>query len=437
MPSNIISYSIERTKHVVGSVAKRVMPRWIIIRVYRYLASRYIAELDFKRDYAKKTILFLNHFFDQDGRALMLANTDYNFINIHTPTLFKGAKIFFREDIKGLNAPYCEENSNMLNEYYFECRLIYDSLQAKFGANLIVTPSDNYYWVREFIKCAREKGVKTVVLDKEGMISPHHFEAEAERTRNFAPFMSDHIFVWSERQRCYWNKIGASIENISIIGQPRSDLFYREMDFVVDSYFVHKRPLVTFFTYEDDAYIPLELVNNEGLSWKKMKLETQDFLYEMAKKYPEYNFIFKAHPQQTDLDLLQQKYERINLRVIGGAAVANELIVRSELIIAFQTTAVVEAMFMNKRVIYTAWDTTTERLEDHILPFHKAPGIVKTYSANKFQDVCNRFFEGNMEDFMFSQEEEEQKRVMISEYLYKPDGHVSERFFVELGKFIK
>jgi hypothetical protein len=326
--------------------------------------------------------------------------------------------------------PYISENPENLAEYRQECEVIFNALRDKFGANLVVTASDNYYWLRELITVARKQNVKTVVLDKEGLISPYDFGALVKRIHLNAPFMSDHIFVWSERQRNFWGMAGAKLVDITVIGQPRSDLFFRPMSYVVDSYFNRIRPIITFYTYADDAYIPFEMLANKRISWSDMKIKTQEFLLETAISHPEFNFVIKAHPQQPDLYELQQKYNRTNLRVVGGSNISNELIVRSELIIAFQTTAVLEAMFMNKNVIYTGWDPAEELLKEQILPFKEAPGIVVARTFKQFKTVCNRFFEGDKCDFEFSEEVKAQRAAMVSEYFYKTDGQVCNRFYM-------
>jgi len=268
------------------------------------------------------------------------------------------------------------------------------------------------------------------------LISPHSFESEAERIRKYAPFMSDHIYVWSERQRRYWEKIGIKKELITVIGQPRSDLFHYKIEFKVDKYFEKSKPIITFFTYEDDAYIPRDLVQNEKITWSTLKQQTQDFLYQMAIENDQYNFVFKAHPQQLDLDSLKKKYNRENLKVIGGAEISNELIVRSELIVAFQTTAVLEAMFMEKRVVYTGWDKTEERLRNQILPFKKTQGLVVAHSYEDFKSICDEFFSGRSKIFELTLEQIDARDKFVSTYFYKPDGNVSKRFFSCISEYM-
>ena len=425
---------------MVGKLKRGIrwlLPRDVTCRIYRWQAKRYVDNLVFNVDPQKQTLLALNHFYRADLQALANANNLYNLVVVDAPILFKGAKIHFSQPVIGIQAPYDSEPQENRMRYREECRLIFNRLQQRFHPDLIVTANDNFYWVREFILVAREYGVPTVILDKEGTSSPHAFEAEARRARELTPCTSDHVFVWSERQKTYWQKRDVEADRITVIGQPRSDLFYTEKRHDIDELFLSVKPLVTFFSYHDDAYIPEDLALKEGLNWCGMKTETHDEVYRLAQEHKDYNFVVKTHPQQPDLADLQSRYRLDNLRVIGGSALANELIQRSELIIAFQTTAVIEAMFLNKPVIYTYWDALLPRLQEDLLPFHRAKGILVARSLEEFHQICTRFLDGDRNVFGFSEDELKARERFVNEYLYRPDGHVCERFYSSIEQLVK
>jgi hypothetical protein len=411
-------------------------PRSLVRRAYRRQAGQYIRNLNPPIDSHKKTILIINHYFDQDILALQLANRDYNLVTVEGPRLFKGGKIFFSDEVMRLMAPYDEEPEKHRLVFRHECEIIFKLLQKRFDFKLVVTASDNFWWIREFIAVCRDRNIRTVVLDKEGTRSPYAVKGETDRIRHFAPFMSDHIFVWSRRQQKFWHDAGVPDRKISIIGQPRSDLFHIENVSHIDSLFPAAQPLVCFFSYEDTAYIPPHLVRSEDLSWKTMKQETHGEVSRLAHRHRYYNFVIKTHPQQTDLPDLQTEYQRDNLAVIGGSNIANELIRRSELIIAFQTTAVIEAMCFDKRIIYTAWDPLYPRLTADLIPFHNAPGIITAASFLQFREVCERFFSGDDSDFRFTPQEADARKRFADEYFHKPDGQVCRRFFDEVDRFL-
>lgn len=421
----------------IAQWVKAFLPRPILNLIYRRQARSYIRSLKPSFDLTKKTILAINHFYDQDLRALELACTDYNFVVVDGPRLARGAKLFFPDDVIQLNARYEKAPETDRLSWRFECRLMFEQLNERFHIGLILLPSDTFWWVRELVTVGHEHGVKTVVIDKEGIISPYDFDAAASRIAQMAPFISDHIFVWSDRQKLFWNKIGVSDDMITILGQPRSDLFHVEKPRDVDALFGTPRPIVTFFSYMADAYIPIDAAVSEKLTWGAMREQTHNEVYRLAEKFASYNFVIKAHPQQPDIEELRARYERDNLRVIGGSAVANELIQRSELIIAFQTTALIEAMFMGRRIIYTYWSELLPRFEKDLLPFHDAPGIYTAKSFAELRRVCEQFIAGDTAEFEFSSDVLSRRSRFVDEYLYRPDGNVCRRFFEMAGRFVK
>jgi hypothetical protein len=424
--------AVEAAKDLVRWLLPPGLLRWL----YRRMTLSYIAGLSTECDPSRKTVLVVNHLYDQDIRALQLANNRYNLVVVDFEILFKSGRLYITESVRNQRAPYGGEPEENLTAFRQECRLMLESLGRKFELDVIVAPSDGLAFIREFIVAAREDGIPTVILDKEGAISPHAFDIISKRLRDFAPFISDHLYVWSDRQVQFWNNIGVSSDKITVVGQARSDLFFREKNRDIDALFPVAQPLIGYFSFDDSAYMPRERLD-AGWTWRKLKHETLDDLMTLAEENPGYNFVVKAHPQQLDLAEIRAKYRRDNLVVVGGAQIANELIQRSELIIGFQTTGMIEAMFLKRRVIYTAWDDNYRRaLVDDLLPLLEARGIVIADTRSQFNDVCRRFFAGDVSDFEFGEDDRAARDRFVNEYLYRPDGHVCERFYDELDRFL-
>ena len=418
-------------------VVASILP-WKIQRfAYRRLAKRYIDRILIPPDPSLRTILLINHFFNQDLKAILYANQGrYRIQVVDAPALFRGAKIFFERDVIALRASYETTPKSMRQEYALECKWIMDQIEKEQSIDLLVATSDTFYWIRELIVVAQSRGIRAVVVDKEGTISPYAYDAVVKWIVDFAPFMSDHIYVWSERQKEFWEKTGVEESRITVVGQPRSDLFYIEHENTVDQYFKTSQPLVTYFIFDDKAYIPREMLD-KGMNWSRLKAETMSDLTALASEFFNINFVVKSHPQQSDLEELQKTYGIDNLVVLGGSEISNELILRSEMIIGFQTTALIEAMFLNKRVIYTAWDEDYKsHLRPELLPIHEAPGIVVAETREQFRNVVRQVLAGNFSSFEFDEPTLEARRSFVNEYFYKPDGHVCERLFAEFDRLL-
>ncbi len=429
---SIFTPAIEAAKDLV----RCLLPQWLLRPLYRFLTMKYIDSLTAEYDSSRKTILVINHHYDQDLRALRLANKRFNLVVVDFDIIFKSGRLYFTRPVRDQRAPYAGEPEENRLAFRRECHRMLESLDRKFQPDVILTPSDGYAFIREFIMAARERGLPTVVLDKEGTVSPYAFDIIAKRLRDFAPFMSDHLYVWSERQRQFWSKIGVDDTRITVVGQARSDLFFFEHKRDIDKLFPKVQPLIGHFSYDDFAYMPREYLDR-GVTWSQLKRETMTALVSLAEANPGYNFLVKAHPQQLDLAELQARFHRNNLIVVGGGQIANELIQRSELIIGFQTTGLIEAMLLGRRVIYTGWDETYRaELTDDLLPLHRAKGIIVAETRERFNEVCRRFFAGDMSDFEFGDEDKAARDSFVNDYLYRPDGHVCERFYDELDRFL-
>lgn len=372
----------------------------------------------------KKNIIFINHRFDQDIKSIKRSFKDFNVISIDGPNVFTIAKFFFTQKVQDLwDICDIQTEDNNPNGYRVECERIFKSLDSKIQIDSFMYPSDNYFWIREFIKVAKNNHIPCLVLDKEGTISPYHYETESFRIREFAPFISDMIFVWSKRQKEYWEYAGAPSDSIHIIGQVRSDLLF-DRPLARDKRYTHN---ILFFTYEDTAYIPHELVE-KGETWEELKQDTHQLLLEFADNFPNVSFTVKAHPQQIDLEKIQKQMKRENITVIGGSATATELIINSDLVISFQSTVVLESLLLRKPTIYTDWSNLVHITRETILPFFDLPCVYTAKSKEDLNKKLHSFLNNNKEDFYFSDKEWKEAEEFINIYIEDADGNVSKRF---------
>ena len=140
----------------IRAAAKLLLPRSISIFYYRRQYKNYINNLEFDIDHSKKTILAINHFYDQDFEACQLSNKDFNFIIVDGPTLFKSAKEFFSSDVQKISSPYNSELELNINAWHNESQYIYQLILSKFHFDFVIMPSDSFYWIREFIAIAKK-----------------------------------------------------------------------------------------------------------------------------------------------------------------------------------------------------------------------------------------------------------------------------------------
>lgn len=320
-------------------------------------------------------VLALDHYFDQDLKALeahpALSIRRLPVHRIREPAIRmmgetvamgfeSGLKLFMSDELREARERFARWLDRAMRRIY---------LEGPF--DLIVLPSDIFFYVRALPAVAHSLGLPVVVVQKETTISPQTIEREAPVLRRYAPFISDFMTVSGEQLKDYWLSTGADPASIEITGQPRFDVYAQ----CAPPTRVEV-PTVLFFSYAIDAYVPEHELGQE--IWQDLRDETERVLAELATR-SRLRVVVKHHPQQDR----QGELER--LRALAGSAwdvsfvVADpeadtrELVLAADLVVGFQSTAIFEAVAARRPVIYAAWGNAWEERVDYLLPFHQAP----------------------------------------------------------------
>lgn len=383
-----------------------------------------------------RKVLIINHHFDQDIEALTVGcSSSFQFFAVKCMPFFNQGLLFFktREERDGI-IPYDKLPKDVTQGYRKVCAQLFADLHAIFPFEMILIPSDVFWWAREFLEVARERGVKRIVLDKEGTVPPYYSDLQAIRIKEKFPFISDYLLVWSERQKQFWRKAGATENCIKIVGQPRSDFFFQKSrwlsrkDLKLDGFKKH----LLYFTFDINAYIdiyPQEEIKREGYSWLPLRNALNQALLSFARDNRDICVTIKAHPQQADIIYMREFVKKSglpNMRLAEGAALSNQLIVNADLIVGFQTTALIEAMLTDKPILYPMWGETEKKVREYLIPFHSTGGVEKIISPEQFKDKLTRWLRNE------SLGGDLQQRKRFTDYWLEADGKVASRITKEL-----
>lgn len=380
-------------------------------------------------------VAVIDHNFIQDIESLQkqARGQGVNLIRIPYQPFYLMAALFFPEGLR---------DGSYRTDALLDARAGYHRLMRAFltrwGVRTklsgFLTPSDSFFWIREPIGILKEFGISCLVIDKEGTISPHSMEHHSRQLQEFYPFMSDAIIVWSERQRDFWQRTGVPAEKIVVAGQPRSDFFFDS-----SLWMSRKRLLppgkrfILFFTFETDAYAP---VPGEHI-WRELRNDIHQSLIECAKGYPDHLFVVKTHPQQQDRAQVQQEFEKTGLKnilVLHGPQVSRHLIVHADLVLGFQTTALIEAILAGKRVAYAEWSQEVCQNRHHLIPFHEAGGIDLLRSRGELDELLRSLLA--RDDFSLPPGAAAARRPFVDIYIPNADGNVSRRVLTEVKRTI-
>lgn len=321
---------------------------------------------------ARLRVLAMDHFFNQDLRALAkqpqldLRSFPYQrlrgtALRMLGESVATGLHDFARPELDGARRRYAAWLAQEVRRLYLERAF-----------DLIVLPSDTFFYVRSLPEAAHALGIPVVVVQKETTISVDTMHAHSALVGEFAPMVSDFMTVCSERHREFWLRAGADQARVEVTGQPRFDIYASS----------HQRSAarrrVLFLTYELDAYVPGAGGGMGWHTWQPLRDSTESVLLDAVRSGTCEVFV-KCHPQQDRRAEAARLSKRAGSLWNRGFSIAEEdadtreLIVDAHTVVGFQTTAIYEAVAAGRPVVYAAWGEEYERHRSRLVPFEKAP----------------------------------------------------------------
>lgn len=318
-------------------------------------------------------VLALDHYFDQDLSALE-AHLDLDVRRISYARLRRVAVRMMGEAVAASLEAFSSPDLDLPRQRYAawlaqEVRRMY--LERSF--DVVVLPSDTFFYVRALPAAAHELGIPVVVVQKETIISPDTLETDSLRIARHAPFTCDLMTACSEAHRAFWIRSGADGGRILVTGQPRFDVYAQP----------HPRPgcsppRVLFLSYQLDAYEPGVAGGRGRRTWEPLRAGTEQALIAAARAGA-CTVVVKPHPQQP----LAGDRERLRAAagdlwgtrfvMVDPEADTRRLIFASDAVVGFQTTALYEAVAAGRPTIYAAWGEAYQRHRTRLIAYHGAP----------------------------------------------------------------
>lgn len=324
-------------------------------------------------------LLVLDHFFGQDIETLRDALQPDEELRLLPYDLLRSEalRVFPEEVAAGLEAFARPELEPQRREWAGRLR---DILQEEFMAwpyDAFVAPSDIFFYVRAAPEACHELGVPFLVVQKETTISGLIMDF-ADEVRRYAPPVADAMTVCGDRLEEFWRRAGAGGLPITVTGQPRFDFYRHPERWPSELGYGSGGPTALFFSYHIDHHHPTE---GQGIPvWATLHEQTEQELWGLASAG--WRILVKPHPQQP----WQAERRRIRAAVgdllddrvflVDPGADARKLIVGADVVIGFQSTALIEAMMARRPIVYTGWDPEAKELADDLIPFARWPDVV-------------------------------------------------------------
>lgn len=303
--------------------------------------------------------------------------------------------------------------------------------------NLFVSASIGDARWREMVKVSyKAVGVPWMVTEREAVVAPCIFDRNVPFVQEAFEPDCDHMSVANETHYKYWRKMGFSEDMVTLTGELKSDYWFHPYQVYRDDEipgFNSEKINILYFAFGKNNYIKPNIFPNIKDNWEYLQSEHLEVIREIANSRNDVQFIIKgghagdlnALFKQCDKELKEKRF-----LLLDAKYKAIDMILKSNIIIGFQTTAVIESMLTEKPIIYGGWGEFHEMMYPELLPL-KNGDVITPNSKDDFKNHIINLIEAKS----FAPDKEKRKRF-IADYFYEANGKCHERVLEVMMKVI-
>jgi|TARA_B100001964_G_C14123759_1_gene549536 glycosyltransferase involved in cell wall biosynthesis len=244
-------------------------------------------------------------------------------------------------------------------------------LYRRLGIDCVISPHNEYHEDIDWGEVSKEIGVPYIVLHRESFLAISYVENNiTNRLKNLYCFRGSHMVVYNELSRKYYIDIGyVSPERISSLGCPRMDNFLKKLCGIGIP--VNKRKKVVLFPFS---------VSYDGFFSETFR-DVHVAIARLAKDHPEIDILIK--PKKNFYPSWRKQLDRvfkkggIKLQEISNLHISTDLnvqqlLLETDVVCGFNTTAILEAAIAGKPVIIPYFQELQNPKYDERIKFREA-----------------------------------------------------------------
>ncbi len=398
--------------------------------------SRYQREKNFwiQKSLCKSVMIYeprfsniLSELHKRDIHVALLPRGIFDYLFSKYLAVYKSKSSFFQEFALEKYFPYKKERLHFFNA----CKFVIKILGKTFPTKTIILPKYNDDFTLELIKAFDSLSWKTIVYDREGTVNEN-------RLRKVPPIVAkmavncNYLITYNDRHKMFFDRVFKLSDLkkpvIKIIGNPASDEWFNR--FVPKNSFdklILKNNIISFFAFGEFSYVyDSDYLKGKREVWKSLLTEIHNVLSNHLDSNKEKKILYKRGPKGNrdywhgSLDLLT----RSNAELMLNTANSNQIILNSDIIIAFQTTVIIDAMHTDKIIIYCAWGENYNEIKHEMLDFESYAEMGAILHAKSAKDLKN-YLEINPKNIKINFKARKEIRELFTN---NPDGSVASRF---------
>lgn len=321
-----------------------------------------------------------------------------------------------------------------------------DALEGVTGKiDFFLSGSNHDRYVVEMILMAQKRGIEWVVAEREGTGTEYTYQNEAECNKASVTVTADYFIVANDGHKHMFNYSRTeTVKDIFVIGELDTDWwFHWDRKFSRREYRAWDKyeKRVLFLTFGIRNYVsPYAFPNNPEFNWIQLLEEAENEIFEFACRNRDVLVFYKmGHIEDNNPIFLNRCAEAglTNVVPLDRSFPCNELILYSQLVIGFQTTAMYEAMFADNPLCYIEWaiHPNLDR-KTMLLPLADSGACTTIRSKEAFASFLDRWAANDPALNHVSTQELEARVRMRETMFINADGRVSERVWDKMEELI-
>ncbi len=319
------------------------------------------------------------------------------------------------------------------------CKEILEFINSHARIDLILMPKCNDDWTIDFIEVINEEKYKLLIDDREGAVTPQRLlkvpPQYLDLDLNF-----DLMTTQNNLHKKFFIKSGFPESKIIVNGVIQSDYwfnkkFWKDLSEIKVSL---REDLIKilFFSFGERTYMNF-YYGDEKRTWLPLIIDVNDVLIEILNKYEGkiqvlYKTSVKFKRDTSDdvnrlIEATQKHIENGYLLFLDGSISTNDLIRFSKIVIGFQTSGMVEAMYTSNQIIYTAWGEFYNEIKKTLLPLENEKCLDICSSKEIFFNTLEKAIVRESNGKKYNDFSIKERKKFIDQYFAFSDGKVTER----------
>jgi hypothetical protein len=324
-----------------------------------------------------------------------------------------------------------QKYQNSRSAYLRCCKIFAKTLKRYSSSSLILLPKFNDDYTLELIQAFDEEGWQAVVYDREGTVTPERLRKIAPVVAEMAPSCNS-IITYNDTHLEFFKRVFLLAKKkpprLLTLGNPLSDDWFDFGSIALSEVWPKiARKKILFFAFGEFSYVyDYDYLQNKDHVWRDLLFDIHSALVNHFEENQEDWLVYKRGPKgdrdywAASEDLLVRK----NVVLADPNLNSNTLIKSADLIIAFQTTAIIDALHTDTTIIYCGWGESYANLRGNLINFEEMAFDNAIYYADS-PEKLKLFLSMPLNQIIVNPQARKRWREL---YTFNPDGMVAGRF---------